>query len=367
MEDQVTDPDLEYERIRDRVHQLDRSSNSRARTIEWLVANRLGVAKDHAGHLEIYINSEQLVAITPIVDANIDYQTWYDQVDGSQFQANRLFLPTGSHLEQAAAFICVELIAAGVRENAAGAFAKTERLIDVWLQQLQLSNEVILGLVGELLVLHSLALSVDSDHIPDLVNTWHGFRRSDRDFQIGPIGIEVKTTTGQKSSHNFSNLRQLQVGFPVGGGDESRLYVASIGLNWDDGANPDNTLPTLVEGICKLLRETSPQRGHRLADSFIENVERYGSEPSVGYHHPTMSDSPRYSRPFAITFSRVYDMADDGIEILRVDDLLNFPHVAAESVSYRATFPDTVRGDLNPIKSLAKASEHVLNLVGWRE
>ena len=54
---------------------------------------------------------------------------------------------------------------------------------------------------------------------------------SNRDFQLGRVGMEVKTTTASSSTHRFENLKQLEPGYPEVGEQEDFLYVASIGLD----------------------------------------------------------------------------------------------------------------------------------------
>ena len=105
-----------YETIRERMADLPRQTSTRERVIEWIVPERLGVSRGHRGHVEIFIGGTQLHPTLAALRDNIDYQTWYGQ-HRHQFNANRLLLPSADYFEQAAAFICIELIDAGVEHD----------------------------------------------------------------------------------------------------------------------------------------------------------------------------------------------------------------------------------------------------------
>ena len=355
---------FKYETIRERMAGLPRQTSTREREIEWIVSQRLGVSRGHRGHVEIFIGGPELHPTLAALRDNIDYQTWYGQQQ-HQFNANRLLLPSADYFEQAAAFICIELIDAGVEHDPAGAFASKEPIIDVWLQQLQLTNQAVLGLAGELLVFEALMSIAPTDRLLDLLASWLGYTHSTRDFEIPPIGIEIKTTTRGTSRHHINNPDQLELGRTSGGTAETNLFLASIGLQWADQPEGAWTLPLVVDRLLEHLNKLAPSQQKEAHTELLSKIEQYGGDNKLGYNHLAMRDSPRYNRPFGVEFARLYDVGDPAIKVLRLSDLSGFDNVDPGSVSYQVRLPRKVNGDLNPQNGFQTAASHVLTLAGW--
>ncbi|MFP3344743.1 PD-(D/E)XK motif protein, partial [Halomonas sp. SIMBA_159] len=81
------------------------------------------------------------------------------------------------------------------------AFAVTEPLIELAINRMEISENAILGLVGELLLLDALCRRAADPQVGPIVQAWDGWRRSARDFTWEGTGVEIKTTTRTTSSH----------------------------------------------------------------------------------------------------------------------------------------------------------------------
>lgn len=293
----------------------------------------------------------------------LEYQRWF-RAKGGELPANRILLPAAGHFEQVAAFLTTELVRNGATTNLAEAFARTEPLIELAIEDLLLAEESLLGLCGELLVLRALLRAAPSDATDTLVNGWKGHRDTARDFQLGEVGIEVKTTIGAASSHLFSGIHQLEVGHGVDGAAEDAYYLVSLGLEWPDDDDPDDavSLPQLVDHVLAGIDASLGPAGAALEDDLVTRIADYGDPTSVGYDHRTMRDSSRFTRPFRVAFARAYDMVDDAILLLTTDELRQRPFIEVDSIRLRVNLPTQVRGDVNPIAGLSDFARHVAAL-----
>ncbi|MDQ8155257.1 MAG: hypothetical protein P3B98_11410, partial [Gemmatimonadota bacterium] len=83
---------------------------------------------------------------------------------------------------------------------------------------------------------------------------------------------------------------------------------------------------------------------------FLEDVARYGSGSSRGYHHATMAQWQVYSTGFRATFTpRLYDLGDPDVRIIRRRDLAG-TYVSPNDIQYRMDLEPNVNG-LNPVAS----------------
>lgn len=360
----MSDIPFTYEKLRAITAALPPPHSSTERDIKWIFPDRLAISRGHKGHIEIFIRGPKLEPTLPAVRDNVDHQTWFDSKN-QPFDANRLLLPSADYFEQAAAFISIELIRANVANDPTTAFSTTEPIIEVWLQKLQLSNQSILGLAGELLLLDALLSQAPQDRQPELVGAWLGHTHSNRDFELPPIGIEVKTTTTGVSRHRINNSAQLELGKSSGGTPETHLFLASIGLHPTDDPVSGWTLPVLVDRVVLQLDPLPPDRRKAITRELLIKIEQYGGENRIGYNHTSMRDDPRYTRPFVIQFARLYDMRDTAIRTLRLPDIHEFDNVDPQSVSYQLRLPEKVRGDLNPTNTLPAIAQEILRLASW--
>ncbi len=360
----MDNPEFTYEKLRAVAADLPQPRTPTDRDIKWVIENRLGLSRGHKGHLEIFIQGPKVKPVLPTLEENIDHLTWHDS-KGHAFDANRILLPSADYFEQAAAFICIELIHSGVANDPIVAFATTEPIIEVWLQQLQLGDQSILGLIGELFLLEALLIYSPDGRQPEVIAAWRGYTHSNRDIEIPPIGIEVKTTTTGTSRHYINNPAQLELGKSTGGTTETHLFLASIGLSPADNTVGTWTLPLLVDRLLTHLDPLPSDRRNATKYELLVKIEQYGGENSIGYNHTTMRDNPRYTKPCSIQFARLYDMTDDAIRALRTADINGYDNVDPQSVSYHLKLPEKVRGDLNPVATFPAAAQKILRLAGW--
>jgi hypothetical protein len=349
-----------YEDLLKLAHRLRPANSNDDRSIEWCDgAGPVGLSRDPKGRIEIFLEGPELPARYPRVRAALEHQVWY-RSEGEELLASRILLPAAGHYEQVAAFLCTELLRAGAQSDLAGAFATTEALIEMAITDLVLADRAIAGLCGELLLLRSLLEFAPDAFASALLDSWKGYRDTARDFQIGRVGVEVKTTTGSASSHRFSGVHQLEIGHGVDGEEESEFFVVSIGIEWTTGGEGSTTLPDVVEGLLTRIDQALGTSAQAYREQLIAQIASYGSPTTIGYDHRSMASVSRFRRPFKLQFTRCYDMLDDAIRLLTTDDLRNRPFIDADSVHLRINLPSRVRGDLNPVTGLASTAESLI-------
>jgi len=157
-------------------------------------------------------------------------------------------------------------------------------VLDQWRELLRRgeapSADTVLGLVGELHVLHQLAL-VDPQ---TALEAWTGPRRTVHDFVLGDRAIEVKTTGSlEGTTVSIHGLDQLD---PV---DLSSLHLAVV------HCRPATTAPSLDDRIRELVTLGVPEVG------LIRAVAR------TGYVYETPSPVPTTYRVLSVRFWQVDD------------------------------------------------------------
>jgi hypothetical protein len=359
---QGSPPPGSYEHQLSLVKALPRAESDADRELTWcLDAGPVGVARDPKGHVEIFLAGPKLHARSTLVRENLEHQTWYRR-DGGPLAANRLMLPAAGHFDHIAAFLCTELLRNGAGSDLVQAFRRTEPMIELAIQRLRITDEATLGLCGELLLLHALLVDQAADAAA-LVASWHGHREAPRDFQLGYVGIEVKTTTGQASNHPVEGVHQVEPGHGVDGHEESDFLLVSIGIQWADAGAGVVTLPALVNSVVKELQRSAGTHAPRIVEELLAKVKAYGGPSELGYDHMTMAESPTFGRAFRRTFVRCYDMGDEAIRVLRSDVLSDASHIDPQSVRFRLRLPPQVRGDLNPVVGLGEVARSILSRV----
>ena len=348
-----------YEIALDLVTETSSAASAGIRDITWLTAaNVVGVARDHDGHLEVFLSGPRLEPASGTLKEAIAHHRWQREEGAPPLDANRILLPAVGHFDQVAAFICTELLRNGADANLSAAFVKTEPIVELAIERLRVSRAALIGLLGELLMLDALCRAAADDQVADIVASWDGWKRSSRDFSLGMTGVEVKTTTRSTSSHLVHGVHQVEPDSGDGTGHaEDRLILVSIGLQ---PATPDGegfTIPMLVDRIVGRLEAVG--RGD-LTSEFLLHVAEYGSESGFGYTHPAMADESAFKAPVVTTFFRGYDMADPLIEVLRRDDITAHHHVDVGSVQFRVDLPVAVNGSLNPIAGANQVAKTIL-------
>lgn len=348
-----------YEEVLNQINATPAGIAEDDRTITWLTeAQVVGLARTNRGHLELFLAGDQLKPRTGTVKSAMHHHYWHRD-NLPPLSANRIRLPALGHFDQVGAFIAAELLREKADANLERAFAVTEPLIELAIKRLEISENAILGLVGELLLLDALCRRVDEMQVGPVVQAWDGWRRSARDFTWEGTGVEIKTTTRTTSSHAVHGVHQIE---PAATTDdapgESRLLLVSIGLRQTDPNVPASSIPSLVESIVARLTAGGASG---LVDEFLKRVAMYGSESGIGYEHATMANEAPFTTPFSVTFIRGYDMADPAVEVLRRDDVVTHQHVDAQSLTFRVELPATISLS-NPIAGARRVAEAILGL-----
>lgn len=346
-----------YESVLSQITALPSALSGQLRDIGWLTpAKVVGVARDHAGRLEVFLAGPQLEPRSSTIADSLEFHAWH-RSHGAPLDANRLLLPAPGHFDQVGAFVATELLRNGVDQGLEDAFVATEPIIELAIKRLLMSEAGMLGLAGELLLLDAFCRRADDDLAGQVVDCWDGWRRSARDFAWGGTGVEVKTTSRTTSAHMIQGIHQVE---PAIGTDdepgEDHLLLVSVGLQQASPTNSTFSIPMLVDRIINCLEATG-NAGH--VASFLTHVATYGSESGFGYKHASMATDAPFTNHFATTFFRGYDMADPAIEVLRHDDVAIHHHVELQSVRFRINLPGTISHQ-NPIPGMNRVAQRIL-------
>ena len=309
--------------------------------VEWLVPERLAVGRDAGNrHLLVMGGTPVSASLDSVRQALMPGQ-WTTE-GGEHIDGTVLRLHPGEHFMVAATTIAVELLRRGLAERSvADVFREVESFVELVIRRILLPPEALLGLVGELLVLESLARAVkelpEAQRLP-VSSIWQGHSRNARDFRFKRLGLEVKTTGGPSSVHRVGGLDQIEPRMLEGEHVES-LRLVSIGLQHDVTGNSRFSVARLTESILGELDEGE----ERL---FLDQLQQYGPDECVGYDHATMATWEPYAKTFSTTFPpRIYDMADSGLGLFRRAELQqHFPHVVPNGLSFTIDLPDVVPG-----------------------
>lgn len=347
-----------YEELLADIEGLPRPKAEDQRRVLWLgESSVLGVTRTPENRLEVFVVGRQLEARSDSLRRALEHGDWYrDGVQGVAFTANRLRVPAAPYADQVAAFVCAELLRAGIEDDYTGGFRKSEPILEFVIDRLGLSDRALLGMFGELLLFDALVRRASVGDVPLVVDAWHGWKTSLRDFVWGALGVEVKTTTRASSSHELQGLHQIDVASDSSA-NETGLMLLSIGAAYTSPHESSLSISSLVDSIGERLRSAGAEDKLSL---FTARVREYFAEHGLGYDHATMSDEPAFSRPIEVIFVRGYDVTDPAISVLRRDDLAPFDHVNVSSVRYTVELPVTVTGDLNPVVGLQHVARRIL-------
>ena len=351
-----------YEELRVRISALARPETSDEREVHWLTDTKVvGVSRTHEDRLEIFLVGSALTPSTPTVKAALEHGPWWHQgATTPAFEANRLLLPAVGHFDEIAAFMCTELLGNAVDSDLKTAFQKTEPIISLLIERLWLSDDALLGLAGELLLINALCQRAPDDDVARVVQAWDGWRQSLRDFAWGTVGVEVKTTRGSTSTHQVQGTHQVELyDGETGGWQETGLILVSIGLRVVTPHDNSFTVPMLVDRIVGRLHDVGRNDA---AEVFLVRVREYGSGSGFGYDHLTMSHDASFARAFETAFVRAYDMTDANVSVLRQADVVVHQHVDASSLAFTIDLPASVSGDLNPVVGISQAAAAILRM-----
>lgn len=343
--------DTTFETLRDALKSATPAKSAQERRITWVGGSHLiAFARDDKGLLEVFLLGGPLDAREPTVRERLVHDMW-ETVSGEHLAANRIRLPDGDHFDAIAATILLELLAKGYEDDAGGAFQRTEPLIALALAPARSENAVLTGLAGELLTLASM-VRLHPTWSETFLDAWCGWGRSSRDFQLGSVGIEVKTSTTSASRHHIQGWYQVECGVAANGTAETGVYLLSIGIQWLSVDSSGATIESLVREIVSALP------GSR-RPGFIESVRGYcGAQLLIDEDGTAGQVSLR--RPFISTHERLYDLQDDRIRLPRSADFARFTALVSDSVAFEIELPERVRGDRNPVVGLAAALSTLL-------
>ena len=353
----------EFEHIREKIATAKQSSTVDQRKPVWFAnGEKIGIARDHSGRFEIFLSVVGLQVSSAVIRRYVAEDTWR-RIDGREFTASRIVISGDPHFIGVAALIVDELLRNGFDSDPQLAFVRSEALIEMALERAGVSDETVLGLLGELILLEQLLLLLPVPAMRQRVlDVWTGYQRASRDFTGRQIAIEVKATTRNRSRHHISNLDQVSPGFQQGGVSGAQLFLVSVGLIPSQASG--RSVASQAERICQLLaRDLSDEVAVRLRGAFFQCLRLYGVAPGGGngYDHESMKDWPIFSSEWEVRFLRVYDMADELILVPRRSDFVNSRHMVDGSIRFEVDLPDVVRGDINPTTDATEILRRLLD------
>lgn len=341
--------DVTYEALRFELETLVVPTGE-VRNLRWL-ARTLAVARNGAGDYEIFLRGPELATRSPLVRRHLQHGDWRPMGGGTPFAASRIVLPSAPHFASVSALIAVELLRAGIydADDPQAAFSDVEPIIEMAIRRGALPENVVVGLIGELILLRQCLLTNSGK--PELrsliIDSWHGWQVGGRDFTFGSSSIEVKTTQSASSVHEFSGIHQLEeVEFPSG--EHEELHLLSVGLAASTVAG--ESLPAIVDQVLGMLNDPATGGTSPLQVAFLSRIERYGAEGGSGYKHATMSEWSVYSNRYTATFPpRLYRIADPAMRLLR-REIVEETFVSPASLSFTMALPEAVSA-FNPAAS----------------
>lgn len=327
------------------------------REVRWCDPSHIiGFSRQIGGSIELFLCGEELRASSLLVKRHLRFDQWTG-ISGEVFKANRLIFPAEEHYTAATAFLAEELLRKDAISSLQNGFSETEPLIEMMLRRTTLSEDELLGLIGELRFLDVL-LSVASDSTQRAlaVDAWRGHEQTSRDFVFGNAAVEVKTTRSDRSVHHISSPMQVDPRRSESNEPLEQLNLLSLGfkpLPKTDIHVIGITLPDQVEAILKRLggnSESAPCT--ELQKLFLAKVSSYGGVPGHGYIHDEMRTWSAYQSSWQHGFLRIYDMNDDAVQVLRRSDIQRRCHVVFDSVKFTVDLPERISGELNPQNDL---------------
>lgn len=341
-----------FEHLRATLDNLEPPPRTEDRSIYWIFNRKLGLAKTNAGKIEIFLVGECLYPKSKILRRHLEYGNWSIAESSQILNATRIILPPAQHFLSMATLIAIEFIRAKINENRLlqDVLTDVEPFLELCLRKSSLDDNYVVGLIGELLCLEVLLDSAAKN--PEkrslILDMWQGHQLGRRDFTIGEMGVEVKTTYLETSTHKITGLHQIELN-QFSKKSEKQLFLLSIGLTPSeiDG----QTLPEIVQRILNKLGNNLFNEDDAflkpLQRRFLDDVAKYGAGDSVGYDHFAMKGSMAYSTKYRNTFTpRLYDILDTDIRILRSKDMAG-KHIRVNDIQYRMDLPSCVNG-LNP-------------------
>lgn len=341
------------------------SASGEARHLRWL-AHELAVGRTAAGDYEIFLRGDPLVATSSVVARHLQHGQWAPKAGGENFAASRIILPSVPQFASVAALIAVELLRAGIDGSGhpQQPFSDVEPIIEMAIRRGALAENVIIGLIGELILVRQCLLSALSTpaRYAEIINAWQGWQHGGRDFRLGRYAVEVKTTQSQSSLHEFTGIHQLEPENEESGVTED-LYVLSIGMI--ASTTTGETLPEVVDSILNLLSGSLGGSAGPVQDMFLRSVSLYGTQAATGYSHFAMREWSAYTVRYSHSFApRLYRVADPAMALLERSTIAE-TCVVPSSVSFSALFPERVSA-FNPAENWLTAISEIVKATAER-
>ena len=355
-----------FEHLLQLAESLPTPNSEIEREVCWCeLSNTIGFSRQVNGSIELFLCGDELRTASPLVKRHMRYDQW-SRANGGLFRANRLVFPADEHYTAATAFLAEELLRRDAVTSLQNGFTLTEPLVEMMLRRTALSEEELLGLIGELRFLEVL-LSVAPDESKKALalDAWRGHEQTSRDFVFSNAFVEVKATRGERSLHQISSLMQVdprrsEVDQPL-----EQLHLLSLGFKPvlpSEYQVVSISLPDQVNVVIKQLGgPTAKENRNALQNLFLSKVESYGTVAGHGYVHDEMQNWAAYRSGWQHGFLRAYDMSDDAVQVLRRSDLRRRGHVVFESVRFTIDLPDRVTGELNPQNDLFALAKKLLS------
>ena len=321
------------------------------REVKWCdETRRLALSISESGNFEVFIPGGQLHATSALVRRHLHHGQW--ESDGGRYEATQIALPADPHYQPVAAFIAEELLRCGLYESVERAFARAEPIIEMAIRRTALSDNLIVGLIGELITLNGLmALAGDVTAKLRAFESWKGYEQRTRDFNFDGLGIEIKTTRNPSSAHSVSGISQVDPLRDDDGRPTEHLYLISVGLEPISQDEVEDqgfvSLPVLVNESLRLLATEGEPGADELHRLFLDRVQSYGGSVA-GYDHEVMASWAVYGQAYRINFWRAYDMCDEQIQVIRRRDIAVCTAVPLDSVCFDIALPNVVDGEVNP-------------------
>lgn len=351
-----------FEELRAELLKLPRPAQKGQREIHWVSHGRMGIAKDYRGVIELYFCGDPIIPRRPTVRRHTDYGQW-ESSDHTIYNASKISFSPEERFISMAALIGTESVLAGACHSEIKleeVFYKVESLIELAIRKISPSENTLLGMLGELILLEQLLIyATNALHLrSDILDMWKGYTPSSRDFIIGNGAIEVKTTRQNSSTHIINSLDQIEPRDIHGNSIESPLYLLSIGLSPVIGG--PISLPDQVERIICLLASEHSKAKSPLQIKFLDAISRYGAVDGWGYDHESSKHDAKFSSTYSLTFMpRLYDMQDAEVKIIRRSDLKE-TFVNSDHIEYQVDLPDTINSN-NPLPKWVQAITDMLD------
>jgi hypothetical protein len=350
-----------FEEIRTKVEELPLPSNSSYRELHWVDVGKIGIAKTSYGAFELFFVGEKVATNSALVERHIEFGRW-EGSSGREYDATRVILPRDPHFLAISSLIATECLREGMLDKGAtvqSIFRKVEPIIELSLKRGALSDEQLIGLLGELILLEQMLLSVsDSPQLfGEILDMWRGHTPASRDFIIDRTAIEVKTTRSDSSRHYIHGLQQIETKKLPDSQFEEKLYIFSVGLL--QTKNGAYSLSTQAERIFELLG-VSQKTNYRtvLQNRFLGHLLDYGSS-GKGYNHLEMAFQEPYTTTYGMNFiPRLYDLSDPGMLLISTEQLES-TFINPKHIEFLVDFPSSVSHE-NPLPDWRKGINFII-------